>query len=184
MGSFPLYLLRHGAPLTEGRLLGHGDEQASPAGIAACAAQAEGLGPVRLVSSDLARARACAEAIGTPQLDPRWRELDFGAWDGLTAAEVEPAALARFWDDPDLYPPPGGEGWSALAARVAEAVAALPAEPTLVVTHGGAMRAALHGLCGLSLAQTWSFELPCASLLALTVWEGSPRRAQIAGLWP
>lgn len=184
MTSFPLYLMRHGAPAVPGRLLGRTDCPATAEGIAACRAQADALGPLRLVSSDRTRARACAEAIGTPVLDPRWRELDFGAWDGLAPADVDPHALGRFWEDPDAFPPPGGERWSALAARVGEAIAALAPEPTLVVTHGGAMRAALHRLCGFGVAELFAFELPHAAVLALTVWQGEPRRGQIAGLWP
>ncbi len=183
MTSFALHLLRHGAPLLAGRMLGHHDAEVTADGIAACAGQAQRLPPVdRLIASDLTRTRRCAEAIGAPQLDPRWRELDFGAWDGLAASEIDAAALARFHDDPDASPPPGGERWSALVARVGAAIDELAPVPTLVVTHGGAMRAALAHLCGLSLAATWAFDLPYAALLSLTVWEGAPRRAQVSEL--
>lgn len=184
MSAFALYLMRHGAPVLSGRLLGRTDCDVTDAGIAACVEQARDLSVDRLVASDLLRARRCAQAIGEAVLDPRWREIDFGAWDGLAASEVEPAALGRFWNDPDAAPPPGGERWSQLTARVDAAIAALPPRPTLVVTHGGAMRAALAGLCGLSQEATWAFDLPYAAVLALTVWDGSPRRAQVTALWP
>ncbi|GAA3250774.1 hypothetical protein GCM10020258_05950 [Sphingomonas yabuuchiae] len=128
------------------------------------------------------RARACAEAIGPAEIDPRWRELDFGDWDGLAAGDIEPEALARFWDDPDAAPPPSGERWSDLVSRVRTAIAELPPEPTLVVTHGGAIRAALHVLCGFDLRATWSFALPYAALVTLEVWDGTPRSAQVTGL--
>lgn len=156
----------------------------TPAGIAACRAQAADLAVSHLVSSDLRRARGCAEAMGAAVIDSRWRELDFGTWDGCAPSELDPAALGRFWSDPDLNPPPEGERWSQLVARVADAVYALEPAPTLVVTHGGAMRAALHLLCGLELRQTWAFDLPYAAVLALRVWEGAPRQAQVIGLWP
>ena len=146
--------------------------------------QARDLPVARIVSSDLLRARACAEAIGAATIDARWREIDFGEWDGLAASKIDSDTLARFWNDPDGHPPPGGERWSALVIRVAEAVASLKAEPTLVVTHGGAMRAALSALCGFDPARTWAFELTYATVLALKVWPGEPRSAQIAGLWP
>lgn len=184
MSSFPLYLMRHGAPVLAGRLLGRTDCDVTEEGIAACVAQARELGAATLISSNLQRARRCAEAIGTPTIDSRWRELDFGAWDGLAAADVDQPAIARFWDDPDANPPPGGERWSALVGRVAEAIEALAPEPTLVITHGGAMRAALAHLCGLSQSATWALDLPYASVLAFTVWEGAPRRGQVSGLWP
>lgn len=183
MSPFPLYLMRHGAPASTGLLLGRTDHPATAAGIAACRAQADGLDVTRIISSDLIRARACAEAIGPHAIDPRWREIDFGAWDGLAAGAVDPAALGRFWDDPDTHAPPGGERWSALVARVGAAIGTLAPEPTLIVTHGGAMRAALAVLCGFDMARTWAFALPYAAVLALDVWPGEPRSAQIAGLW-
>ncbi|MEG3087517.1 histidine phosphatase family protein [Sphingomonas sp. PB4P5] len=184
MSPVTLYLMRHGEPVLTGRLLGRTDCAVTAAGIHACRTQAEDLRVARIISSDLQRARACAEAIGPTVIDPRWRELDFGDWDGHAPADVDAAALSRFWSDPDAAPPPNGERWSALKDRVAEAIAALPPEPALVVTHGGAMRAALAILCGLDLAATWAIDLPYAAVLALKIWPGPPRAAQIAGLWP
>ena len=183
MTPFPLYLLRHGAPVLAGRMLGHEDCDVTAEGLIACADQARKLRFTRLIASDLRRARHCAGAIGAPVLDPRWRELDFGAWDGLPPDAIDADALARFRDDPDANPPPGGERWSALLARVGEAIDALAPEATLVVTHGGAMRAALAHLCGLSQPATWAFDLPYAAVVALDIWDAAPRRAQITGLW-
>ena len=148
----------------------------------------EGLEFDAIVSSDLIRARACAEAIANPTravtIDPRWREMDFGDWDSLAAAEIDLDALTRFWDDPDTHAPPGGEPWSALIARVGAALATLPVRPTLVVTHGGAMRAALAVLCGFDQRQLWAFDLPYAALLSLRIWPGTPASAQIVALRP
>lgn len=187
MNGHMLHLLRHGETQAPGRLLGHGDWPPSDAGIAACVARAEGLAFEVLWSLDLSRAALAGDAIGAragvmPQVDARWRELDFGAWDGLAVADIDPAQMARFWDDPDAAPPPGGECWSALVARVSAAVAQLPPQSTMVVTHGGAMRAALAALCGFDLAQLWAFDLPCAALLSLRLWPGDRPTAQIVGL--
>lgn len=187
--SFALYLLRHGEPEGAGRLIGATDAAPTAAGIAACARQARDLGVQALIASDLSRARAAGEAISTETgvalaIEPRWRELDFGAWDGLAPGEVDGQALARFWDDPDRFPPPGGERWSALVGRVSAAIADLAVRPTLVVTHGGAMRAALAVLCGFSVRQTLAIDLPYAGLLALRVWPGDTPAAQIVGLYP
>lgn len=184
MTPFPLYLMRHGEPGLTGRLLGRTDSPATVAGIAACRAQADALTIDRIVCSDLSRARACATAIGTPLIDPRWRELDFGDWDGLATSAIDPAALSRFWEDPDAFPPPGGERWSELVERVSDAITELAPAPTLVVTHGGAMRAALSVLCGFDLARTWAFDLPYAAVVALNMWPTTPRSAQIVALWP
>lgn len=189
MSSFPLYLLRHGEPEGAGRLIGLTDAPPIAAGIAACADQVRNLAAEVLIASDLSRARLAGEAIalatGAPlSIDPRWRELDFGAWDGMAPGDVEGAALARFWDDPDGHAPPGGERWSALVERVSSALGDLAARPTLIVTHGGAMRAALAVLCGFDMHQTWAVDLPYNCLLTLRVWPGATPTAQIAGLYP
>lgn len=189
MTAFALHLLRHGAPETPGLLMGRTDGMPTADGIAACAARAEGLDIEYLVASDLRRSHAAAEAIGDAAglpltIDPRWRELDFGDWDGQSSSSVDPDAFDRFWDDPDANPPPGGERWSSLARRVSAAIGDLTPVPTLVVTHGGAMRAALHALCGFDQRQLWAFDLPYAVLLSLRVWPGDRPSAQIAGLYP
>jgi alpha-ribazole phosphatase len=189
MTPFALKLLRHGEPEIAGRLMGRTDCPPTAAGIAACVEQARNLGMEALISSDLGRARLAGEAIGTAcalplAVDPRWRELDFGTWDGLAPTDIDPTALGRFWDDPDRNPPPDGERWSALVDRVAAAIRDLPPRPTLILTHGGAMRAALAVLCGFDQRQLWAFDLPYAAMLSLRVWPGGPPSAQVTGLWP
>jgi alpha-ribazole phosphatase len=187
--AFALHLLRHGAPETPGLLMGRTDGAPTQAGIAACVAQAEDLGIERLIGSDLRRSRDAAEAIGAATglpiaIDPRWRELDFGDWDGKASSMVDPGALGLFWNDPDANPPPGGERWSSLLARVSAAIDDLVPVPTLIVAHGGSIRAALHILCGFDHRQLWAFELSYGTLLSLRVWPGDPPSAQIAGLYP
>lgn len=189
MSARTLYLMRHGAPVLTGRMLGRTDCEVTPEGIAACRAQAEGFAVAHVIASDLQRASCCAEAIAadldlSPRIDARWRELDFGVWDGLESGTIAADALGRFWSDPDANPPPGGERWSALVARIGAAIDDLPSEPALIVTHGGAMRAALHVLCGFSQPQLWAFDLPYASVLALRFWDQPSRSGQIMGLWP
>jgi len=189
VSDFALHLLRHGAPEQPGLLMGRTDGAPTVAGIAACALQASDLGMEKLVTSDLSRCRLAAMAIGhasglAPVIDPFWRELDFGDWDGQATADIDREALGRFWDDPDANPPPGGERWSALVSRVAGAISAIAPAPTLVVTHGGAIRAALHILCGFGQRQLWSFDLPYGVLVSLRVWPGKRPAAQIAGLYP
>ncbi|HUD29806.1 MAG TPA: histidine phosphatase family protein [Novosphingobium sp.] len=184
MSGFLLHLMRHGAPERPGLLLGHRDDAPLPGGVARCLANAEGLEFAQVISSDLTRALVPARRIAAvrglaPAVDRRWRELDFGDWTGLAPAEVDPAAHARFWDDPEAHAPPGGERWSQLRARIAEALAELDA-PSLVVAHAGAMRAALSVLFHMEHRQVWAFDLPCSCVLSLRVWPGEA--AQIVGL--
>ena len=190
MAPMLLHLMRHGEPVVVGRLLGHSDVPATPEGVAACRAAAARLTDVAsIVTSDLSRAAACADAVAQAlalpvRVDARWRELDFGAWDGRAAADLPPDALARFWDDPDACPPPGGETRADLLARVTGAVADLDGE-TLVVTHAGTIRAALSVLCGFDASQVWAFDLPYAAVLTLALWREDGRvSGQVRALRP
>ncbi len=187
MSGFTLHLLRHGALEQPGLMMGRTDGAPTAAGIAACVAQTANIGIEQLIASDLQRASRAGAAIGDaialpPVIDPRWRELDFGDWDGQASGTVDPDALGAFWDDPDANPPPGGERWSSLVARVSAALADLAPRTTLVVTHGGTMRAALHLLCGFDQPQLWAFDLPYAARLSLQIWPGERPSAQIIGL--
>ncbi len=112
------------------------------------------LEPSVVVSSDLARARDTAGALGLPvTLDPRLRELHLGAWQGLTSAE----AAARFPEEHAAWragvdvPRGGGETYAQAGLRAAECVLELlPQTGTLLaVTHGGTARAAVAALLGL-----------------------------------
>ena len=93
-------------------------------------------------SSDLRRARETAEIVAGPHgvpviVDPGLREVNVGAWSGLTRAEVE----RRFPGGER----PGGETREQHAERVlaaAERIArAHPGQRILLVSHGGTMRA-------------------------------------------
>lgn len=186
-GAARLYLMRHGTPEGAGRLLGATDAPVTAEGLAACVEGARGLPVECIVASDLTRSLDCARAIAGAcdvTVDPRWRELSFGNWDGLAPSEVDAAALAAFQTNPDAAPPPGGERWSALVGRVAAALDAIDPRPTLVVAHAGSIRAALSVLCGFSYAQTWSIDLSYAVLLELRLWAGAPRRGQIVSVRP
>ncbi|MBC7133355.1 MAG: histidine phosphatase family protein [Roseovarius sp.] len=99
-----------------------------------------------VISSDLIRARATAEAIAGPRPrlpdDPDLREIHFGAWEMQGFDSVaEPAALRAFWDRPGALRAPGGESWDDLSARTGRAVARLlaahPGRDIVAVAHMG-----------------------------------------------
>jgi alpha-ribazole phosphatase len=187
MSGFTLHLLRHGAPVDAGKMIGRTDLPPTQEGIAACLARADGLDVAAIIASDLSRARIAAETIAADialplTIDSRWRELDFGAWDGLAASDIGTDTLAPFWSDPQASPPPGGESWSAIITRVGAAITSLDPVDTLVVTHAGAIRAALALLFGFDYRQVWAFGLPYATLLSLRILPGEVRAAQITGL--
>jgi glucosyl-3-phosphoglycerate phosphatase len=110
--------------------------------------------PDMVVCSDLARARETAAVLGyaNAKPDPRWREADLGEWTGMSSDQLKRDCPEhhRRWRD-GLDTPPKGESFTQLCQRIATAIDALRDGPAavLVVTHGGAIRAALSGLLGL-----------------------------------
>jgi alpha-ribazole phosphatase len=186
MSGFVIHLMRHGPPLRTGLLLGHCDEPARAPQAPALIARAAQLKVGAIMTSDLRRAADTAQALAPVMdlpvgSDRRWRELDFGAWDGKASVDLPADDMARFWNDPDTYPAPGGERWTTLLRRVRDALDDL-AGPTLVITHAGAMRAAVAVLTGLDHRGVWALDLPYGALLSLRVWPGPERTGQIVGL--
>jgi probable phosphoglycerate mutase len=129
-------LLRHGETVhtREKRFSGSGgdDPPLSEDGRAQAVASGQrlaALGGVDLVvSSPLLRARetaqTVAECLGAPlEVDDDLAECGFGAWEGLTFAEVEerwPDELAS-WLASTAVAPPGGESFDAVLGRVRSA---------------------------------------------------------------
>ncbi|MGZ3547684.1 MAG: histidine phosphatase family protein, partial [Vulcanimicrobiaceae bacterium] len=114
----------------------------------------------RAIASDLTRAydtaRIIARASGIAiERDPRWREFDFGNWEGLTWEEIlerQPQLRDDQQTQPAYYTPDAGETFDRVCARVAEALDALrSAAPArvLVATHAGPLHAALSVLFNL-----------------------------------
>lgn len=101
--------------------------------------------------SDLSRAEETAKIIARfhsmePVSDPRWREFNFGHWEGLTYREIDHAfpEEARLWvEDTRNFQVPGGESFDQIAARVEEVLEEIQRKhrkTVVVVTHGGVIR--------------------------------------------
>lgn len=164
-----IYYIRHGETEwnAEGRLQGMRDiplndlgrKQAAQAGsILADLFARDGRSETSLgfVASPLARARSTMElvrdALGLPpwqyQVDDRLREIGYGRWEGATLAETE-------LSDPELYvrrqaekwsvPPPGGESYVQVQARMSDWYDRLRGD-TVAVAHGGTGRALMVAL--------------------------------------
>lgn len=127
-------LLRHGqtAMSVEKRYSGLSDVPLTETGLRQAAAAAKalaGAGISTIVSSPLRRAVQTAEEVAAVTgvgviTDEGFRETDFGAWEGLTFAEVRerwPAELTTWLADPAV-PPPGGESFAAVSERVTAAL--------------------------------------------------------------
>jgi len=127
-------LLRHGqTPMSvQKRYAGRTDVPLTDAGLAQAAAAAKRLasaGIDAIVASPLRRtmqtAEAVAEVAGLPvATEDGFRETDFGAWEGLTFAEVRerwPSEMKAWLADPEVAPP-GGESFAEVSERVAAAL--------------------------------------------------------------
>ena len=155
-----IYLLRHGETLwnVAGRLQGQSDSPLTWRGIQQARALGESLlrqdrvdGATALISSPQGRAWQTAAIVaevlgGNPRaiaFDDRLKELDFGAWTGLTFEEVaaaHPEDWARREADKWHVRPPGGESYADVAAR---------ARSWLDEQEGGGVRIVVcHGLFG------------------------------------
>jgi probable phosphoglycerate mutase len=161
-------LVRHAATAWSGqRYCGTSDPALSREGQADAerlAAELAGIVPAgaRIVTSPLARARQTADEIaaglGTAcvEVDPRWREADFGLLEGLTFAQVElrrPELAARLLLPDAAVDWPGGEAHASLAGRVAAALDDIVRSggTWIVVTHGGPLRLAVVLAAGVGL---------------------------------
>lgn len=157
--NLELFLARHDE--TEfnraNRFCGQSDSTLTANGIAEAQrngrALAARLGPnpdLSLVSSPLQRALHTARIMRTElgcesrpiETEPRLREINFGAWEGLTLAEIEAryptewrARCAAKW----THAPPGGESYAEVADRVAQWLREARGS-VLVVTHGAVDR--------------------------------------------
>jgi probable phosphoglycerate mutase len=149
------------------RSQGQLDSELDEVGLAQAAAAAPVLAamqPSLIVSSDLRRttrtAGFLADLTGLPlDLDRRLRERHFGRWQGLTLAEIEQnhpdewAATQRGEHDQDGVEPLASLGERAGSALVDIAGRLGESGVAVVVTHGGAARAAAGTLLELPLAR-------------------------------
>jgi ribonuclease H / adenosylcobalamin/alpha-ribazole phosphatase len=144
-------LLRHGqTPMSvQKRYAGRTDAPLTDTGVRQAVAAAKRLAPAGLdaiVASPLQRTVRTAEEVaavtGIPVLtDEGFRETDFGAWEGLTFAEVRerwPSEMAAWLADP-LVAPPGGESFAQVNERVTAALrrvlASRERQTVLIVSH-------------------------------------------------
>jgi ribonuclease H / adenosylcobalamin/alpha-ribazole phosphatase len=145
------FLLRHGqTPLSvQKRYAGRSDVPLTETGVGQAAAAAKRLASAGIgviVTSPLLRAartaQEVAEVTGAPVVtDEGFRETDFGAWEGLTFAEVRqrwPAEMTAWLADPAVAPP-GGESLAEVSVRVTEALhrvlAGRERQTILIVSH-------------------------------------------------
>ncbi|WP_153730335.1 histidine phosphatase family protein [Sporosarcina obsidiansis] len=140
----------------------------------------------QVYGSDLRRAHQTA-AIYFPeamyQADSRWRECNFGDFEGKTYEQLKDDAAYRRWlADPWQVAPRNGETLQQVKVRILDALQDLPND-SVVVTHGGVIRLLLETFSAdprtfwewtVSNGSVWQFEWedeqqwkegqPCTSL--------------------
>lgn len=125
-----VWLVRHGATTAPpGVAIGATDPPLSDQGYEQAgrlAAELARMPLARVLSSDLKRALATADAIATPhrlvvEPTPALREIDFGAWEGRSLADLwseEPQAAKAWEDDIRCTPSTFDEDLAGLERRV------------------------------------------------------------------
>ncbi len=183
-----IWLVRHGLTEwnTQQRFCGHSDVRLSVQGRVQARWLAQRLQEEKIstiYTSDLARARETAEIIASQRtqevpvnLSAAWREIDFGAWEGLTYAEIAERFKDQlgFFSDPEQCLPPNGESLAHVLHRVQAELAVIACSDNLpmegdvvIVSHGGPLRVLLCSLLGVPLERQWQLRLDPGSLSAI-----------------
>ncbi|MCW2497163.1 histidine phosphatase family protein [Jatrophihabitans sp.] len=176
-----LHLMRHGSTVHSkaGRFSGHNDLDLDEPGrqqAAGLARRAASLGDIAaVISSPIRRTRQTAEAIAGAlglqvEVNDDFAEVDFGAWEGMTFAEVReayPDAMKAWFASPDIAPP-GGESMSSLGRRVRRGrdavLAAHPELRVIVVTHVSPIKSLVRDVLEAPATALFRMHLDTASL--------------------
>ncbi|MGA5351178.1 bifunctional RNase H/acid phosphatase [Streptomyces thermodiastaticus] len=183
-------LLRHGeTPLTpQKRFSGSGGSDPSLSAIGREQAEKTAAALARrgtiqaVVASPMARTRETAGIIADRlgldvAVEEGLREIDFGAWEGLTFAEVQerhPDDLDAWLASPDARPTGSSESFADVAARIAatrdKLVAAHAGRTVLLVTHVTPIKTFVRLALGAPPESLFRMELSAASLSAIAYY--------------
>jgi broad specificity phosphatase PhoE len=129
-----------------------------------------------LVHSGLERAAFLAQRLALlkriePSVDARWRERDFGTWEGRTWHSIwreTGNAMDGMLTHPDRYRPGEGETTAELAERSIAAWRALPHDGLVVViTHGGPIAAIRSVIANAPMSEMASFSVTKGTIVRL-----------------
>jgi broad specificity phosphatase PhoE len=188
--SKQLVLMRHGETVGESsiRLYGATDVELAPVGEAQMIASSRSMIGWRfdaVFSSPLRRARRSTEVVlASIEHSPieieevaGFREIDFGAWEGWTWAEIrerDPENLARWGSEGGSFQFPGGDVRGEFVERVQLAIGptiearfAAGARSILVVAHKGVVKAIAARLLGQPALELEGFDLELGELRRL-----------------
>jgi len=129
------------------------------------------------VASPLLRARETMEIVRTAmglapdnyRTDDRLQEVRFGAWGGMTWAEIEARDPENYWRrqaDPWNIAPPEGESFRELSGRVMDWLAGVTSD-SVVVAHGGVSRCLRGHLLKLAPEEIMHLDVPQDKVLMI-----------------
>lgn len=142
-----------------------------------------GVGATAVYTSPLERARTSAEVIAKPHrvepvIEPAFREMAFGAWEGLSRDELAtrfPAEAPVWASTPHALTPPAGESLTAVDARVRAALGALigrhGGETVILVSHAIVTRLIVLAALGLGPERLWSVDASPAGITEIEYQE-------------
>lgn len=185
-------LIRHGEPVGGARYRGSRDDPLSERGWQQMRSALHGRDDWQsIVSSPLSRcldfATEVGQRLGLPvHVDDDLREVGFGAWEGLSRADVEnlyPGAVEAFYQDPESSRPAGAEPLDLFRSRVVAAWERCLREHhrdrTLLVAHAGVIRAIITHLAGMRAADMYRLRISNAGVSRVIIPHGR-RPPQIA----
>ena len=181
-----IWLVRHGQTVwnEQGRFCGYTNVPLSTLGrrqARALASQLQHRPIVAIYSSDLSRARETTEIIAkrltVPPvvISPAWREIHFGAWEGLTYDQIATVFHEQldFFTDPEHAAPSQGETLTEVLQRAVPALREIVRREydgeVVLVSHGGTLRGLLCSLLGMPLRNQWQLHINTGSLSAIDV---------------
>ena len=148
--------------------------------------------PSQLIASPMVRTQETAEVIGSRlglevTTEPLVAECDFGAWQGLTAAEIEarwPGELRRWHEDASVRAP-GGESIEDVGNRMRAGLAAIRDagvdRTVVVVSHSVSVRAAVGVAIGAQSSAWARIRVAPASVSIVRLFRDGTSEVSVVG---
>jgi len=178
-------LLRHGEPQGGRRFRGQSDDPLSDMGWRQMWEAVGETAPWQhIVASPLQRCSAFAQALAARHslpwsLEPDFKEIRFGVWEGLTPAEIQRRDgeyYRRYREAPEDFMPAGAESMAEFVARVIgcweSLLVAQQGRHVLLVCHAGVIRAVLGAVLGITPKNLFRVQIDYASLSRFKVVNG------------